>query len=142
MMFINKTLKKKTMLDLFIKKKLSSNKKRIIQTYGKDMIAEMYLDLLNLQQNKKNSNNNNKMQNYSRNNSPNQVAKQNSNKDSKLKDKSIFGKSLKIDYQKSTRTAGLSQKTLVEDLKNSSFINRFKSVSTRSKPRTQSYNVS
>jgi hypothetical protein len=142
MIFINKTLKKKTMLDLFIKKKLSLNKKRIIQAYGQDMIAEMYLDLLNLQQNKKTCNNNNKMQNYSRNNSSNQVSKDNSNKDFKLTDKSIFGKSLSTDYQKSTRNAGLGQNTLVEDLKNSSFINRFKSISTKSKPRTQSYNVS
>ena len=44
----NKIMKKKRMLDLMISRKLSSKKKQIIKTYGKDMIAEMYLDLLNL----------------------------------------------------------------------------------------------
>ena len=44
----NKTLKKKRMLDLITKRKMSPKKKQIIKTYGKDMIAEMYLDLINL----------------------------------------------------------------------------------------------
>lgn len=44
----SKILKKKRMLDLMIKRKLSPQKKQIIKTYGKDMIAEMYLDLVNL----------------------------------------------------------------------------------------------
>jgi len=36
------------MLELMIRKKMSSKKKEIIHAYGKDMIAEMYLDLLNV----------------------------------------------------------------------------------------------
>ena len=48
MIYKNKTLKKKRMLDLMTKRKMSPKKKQIIKTYGKDMIAEMYLDLMNL----------------------------------------------------------------------------------------------
>jgi hypothetical protein len=36
------------MLDLMMQKKLSRRKKKIIKVYGKDMLAEMYLDLLNI----------------------------------------------------------------------------------------------
>lgn len=41
------------MLDLMTKKVLSTKKKRIIKTYGSDMIAEMYLDLMNVTEGKK-----------------------------------------------------------------------------------------
>lgn len=34
---------------------MSPKKKQIVKTYGKDMIAEMYLDLLNLTHNKRHS---------------------------------------------------------------------------------------
>ncbi|CAI2384412.1 unnamed protein product [Moneuplotes crassus] len=49
-----KTLRKMKMLDLMTRKKLSRKKKKIIQTYGKDMISEMYLDLMNLSEMKRN----------------------------------------------------------------------------------------
>lgn len=41
-------IKKKHMLDLMMQKKMSTRKKKIIKVYGKDMLAEMYLDLLNI----------------------------------------------------------------------------------------------
>lgn len=41
-------IKKKHMLDLMMQKKLNRRKKKIIKVYGKDMLAEMYLDLLNI----------------------------------------------------------------------------------------------
>jgi len=51
---VKRTVKKKKMLDLMIQKKLSTKKKKIIKTYGQDMIAEMYLDLLNVTEYQKN----------------------------------------------------------------------------------------
>ena len=36
------------MLELMIQKKMNDRKKNIIKIYGKDMLAEMYLDLLNI----------------------------------------------------------------------------------------------
>ena len=36
------------MLDLMLQNKMSRRKKKIIKVYGKDMLAEMYLDLLNV----------------------------------------------------------------------------------------------
>lgn len=45
---IKQTVKKKNMLDLMTQNALSSRKKRIIKTYGSEMIAEMYLDLMNI----------------------------------------------------------------------------------------------
>ena len=36
------------MLELMIQKKMNERKKNIIKIYGKDMLAEMYLDLLNI----------------------------------------------------------------------------------------------
>ena len=46
--FQREIIKKKHMLDLMMQKKLSRRKKKIIKVYGKDMLAEMYLDLLNI----------------------------------------------------------------------------------------------
>jgi hypothetical protein len=137
MTFKNKTLKKKKMLDLFIKKKLSTKKKRIIQTYGKDMIAEMYLDLLNLHENKKKSFNNGiNMQKYSKRRNSNDVVKRNSNENFKLIDKSMFDNSQDIASNKPSRNLGLNTKSFVEELKNNSFIDRFKSRSAKSKHRS------
>lgn len=45
-------IKKKHMLDLMLQKKMSRRKKKIIKIYGKDMLAEMYLDLLNVTEGK------------------------------------------------------------------------------------------
>lgn len=41
------------MLDLMMQKKMSRRKKNIIKVYGKDMLAEMYLDLLNITEGEK-----------------------------------------------------------------------------------------
>lgn len=46
--FQREIIKKKHMLDLMMQKKMSRRKKKIIKVYGKDMLAEMYLDLLNI----------------------------------------------------------------------------------------------
>lgn len=46
--FKKEIIKKKHMLDLMMQKKMSKRKKKIIKVYGKDMLAEMYLDLLNV----------------------------------------------------------------------------------------------
>ena len=46
--FQKEIIKKKHMLDLMMQKKMSTRKKKIIKVYGKDMLAEMYLDLLNI----------------------------------------------------------------------------------------------
>ena len=49
--FQKEIIKKKHMLDLMMQKKMSRRKKKIIKVYGKDMLAEMYLDLLNITEN-------------------------------------------------------------------------------------------
>lgn len=137
----NKTLKKKKMLDLFIKKKLSPKKKRIIQTYGKDMIAEMYLDLLNLHENKKKSFSKNiNMQRYSKRRNSSGAVKKKSNENFKLIDKSMFDNSQEIGSHKPSRNFGLNTKSFVEELKNNSFIDRFKSQSAKSKHRSHKSN--
>jgi hypothetical protein len=46
--FQREIIKKKHMLDLMMQKKMNRRKKKIIKVYGKDMLAEMYLDLLNI----------------------------------------------------------------------------------------------
>jgi hypothetical protein len=46
--FQKEIIKKKHMLDLMMQKKMNRRKKKIIKVYGKDMLAEMYLDLLNI----------------------------------------------------------------------------------------------
>lgn len=51
--FQKEIMKKKHMLDLMMQKKMSHRKKNIIRVYGKDMLAEMYLDLLNITEGEK-----------------------------------------------------------------------------------------
>jgi hypothetical protein len=46
--FQREIIKKKHMLDLMMQQKMNTRKKKIIKVYGKDMLAEMYLDLLNI----------------------------------------------------------------------------------------------
>ena len=41
------------MLNLFIKRKINPKNKKVIKAYGKDIIAEMYFDLLNFTENAK-----------------------------------------------------------------------------------------
>ena len=50
---IKQAVKKKKILDIMTQKPLSPRKKRMIKTYGSNMIAEMYLDLMTVSEAKK-----------------------------------------------------------------------------------------
>ena len=130
----NKTLKKKRMLDLMTKRKMSPKKKQIIKTYGKDMIAEMYLDLINLAEIKNKSN----LMNYNVNRRKSNEINSNEFDDPNFTfvDKSMFNQTQTLKSPKN-QVKNLAQshgKTLFKDLKNSSFMeNKYRSRSVRRK---------
>jgi hypothetical protein len=130
----NKNLKKKRMLDLMIRKKMSSKKKQIIQTYGKEMIAEMYLDLLNITEEARLKS---KIKEFG-DKSP-ELDYEGKERDRSLsfkKDQNeiIEHKELYEKVQYKTRNFGISGNvTLTEELKNKSLINRFKAKINKSK---------
>lgn len=134
----NKNLKKKRMLDLMIRKKMSSKKKQIIQTYGKEMIAEMYLDLLNITEGAKLKS---KLKEYGEK-SPEldyETKEKGNALGFKLEQKEIVEhQELYEKVQYKTRNVGISGNvTLTEELKNKSLINRFKSKHNKSRKSRQ-----
>ena len=132
-----KTMRKKKMLDLMIRRKLSPKKKKIIQTYGKDMIAEMYLDLINLSEIKKKeflTNFGNKRR------GSNQILTNEFDDPSfQFVDKSMFNKAKGLqEGREINKQMNSSQgKSLFNDLKNSSIMDASRSRSVRSKSSKQ-----
>lgn len=129
----NKTLRKKKMLDLMIRRKLSPKKKKIIQTYGKDMIAEMYLDLLNLSEIKKKG----FLMNFSKNRrGSNQLEREEfDDPNFKFVDKSMFNttKVLKEGGEYRKKVNNSQGRSLFNDLKNSSIMDGSRSRSIRAR---------